>query len=37
MVHAVDLFAAPFFLAIVVAGVGHALRLFALYTVKDQG
>lgn len=37
MVHAVDLFAAPFFLAMVVAGIGHAPRLFALYTVKDQG
>jgi hypothetical protein len=36
MVYAINLFAAPFFLAMVVAGIGHALRLFALYTVKDE-
>ena len=33
---AVNLFAAPFFLAMVVAGIGHALRLFALFTIKDE-
>ncbi|MET0773585.1 MAG: hypothetical protein ABWZ82_10905 [Candidatus Limnocylindrales bacterium] len=36
LIYAIDLFAAPFFLALVVAGIGHALRLFALYTVRDQ-
>lgn len=36
MVYAINLFAAPFFLAMVVAGIGHALRLFALYTIKDE-
>ena len=36
MVYAINLFATPFFLAMVVAGIGHALRLFALYTVKDE-
>jgi hypothetical protein len=36
LVYSINLFAAPFFLALVVAGVGHALRLFALYTVRDQ-
>ena len=33
LIYAVNLFAAPFFLAMVVAGIGHALRLFALYTI----
>jgi len=36
LIYAINLFAAPFFLAVVVAGLGHALRLFALYTVKDE-
>jgi hypothetical protein len=36
MIYAIDLFAGPFFLAMVVAGLGHALRLFALSTVKDE-
>ena len=36
MVYAINLFATPFFLAMVVAGIGRALRLFALYTVKDE-
>ena len=36
LVYAINLFAAPFFLSLVVAGIGHALRLFALYTVRDQ-
>jgi len=36
LIYAVNLFAAPFFLAMVVAGIGHALRLFALYTIKDE-
>jgi hypothetical protein len=36
LIYAINLFAAPFFLAVVVAGIGHALRLFALYTVKDE-
>jgi len=31
----VNLFASPFFLSFVVAGVGHALRLFALTTIKE--
>jgi len=35
LVVAVNAFAAPFFLALVVAGLGHALRLFALSQVKD--
>jgi len=34
-VYAVNLFASPFFLSFVVAGVGHALRLFALTTIKE--
>ena len=36
LIYAVNLFAAPFFLAMVVAGIGHALRLFALFTIKDE-
>jgi len=36
LIYAINLFAAPFFLALVVAGIGHALRLFALYAVRDQ-
>jgi hypothetical protein len=36
LIYAINLFAAPFFLAMVVAGLGHALRLFALYAVWDQ-
>ena len=35
LVYAVNLFASPFFLSFVVAGVGHALRLFALTTIKE--
>lgn len=35
LVAAVNVFAAPFFLSFVVAGVGHALRLYALTQIKD--
>lgn len=36
MAYAINLFATPFFLAMVVAGIGHSLRLFSLDTVKDE-
>jgi hypothetical protein len=35
LVYSINLFAAPFFLSFVVAGVGHALRLYALSQIKD--
>jgi hypothetical protein len=35
LVYSINLFAAPFFLSFVVAGIGHALRLFALSQLKD--
>jgi len=35
LIAAVNLFATPFFLSFVVAGVGHALRLYALTQIKD--
>ena len=35
LVYAVNLFATPFFLSFVVAGVGHALRLFALTSIRE--
>jgi len=35
LVYSVNLFATPFFLSFVVAGLGHALRLYALSTIKD--
>ena len=35
LVLAINYFAAPFFLSFVVAGVGHALRLYALSQIKD--
>jgi len=36
LVYAVNIFATPFFLSFVVAGIGHALRLFALSTIKNS-
>jgi hypothetical protein len=35
LVYSLNLFAAPFFLSFVVAGLGHALRLYALSQLKD--
>jgi hypothetical protein len=35
LVISVNAFATPFFLSFVVAGIGHALRLYALSQVKD--
>jgi len=35
LVYSINLFAAPFFLSFVVAGIGHALRLYALSQFKD--
>jgi hypothetical protein len=35
LVVALNYFATPFFLSFVVAGVGHALRLYALSQIKD--
>jgi hypothetical protein len=35
LVYSVNVFAAPFFLSFVVAGIGHALRLYALSQLKD--
>jgi hypothetical protein len=35
LVYSINAFAAPFFLSFVVAGIGHALRLFALSQLKD--
>ena len=35
LVYSINVFAAPFFLSFVVAGIGHALRLFALSQLKD--
>jgi len=35
LVLSINLFAVPFFLSFVVAGLGHALRLYALSQIKD--
>ena len=35
LVVSINLFAVPFFLSFVVAGIGHALRLYALSQIKD--
>ena len=35
LVYSLNLFAAPFFLSFVVAGIGHALRLYALSQLRD--
>jgi hypothetical protein len=35
LVLAINAFAVPFFLSFVVAGIGHALRLYALSQLKD--
>jgi hypothetical protein len=35
LVYSLNVFAAPFFLSFVVAGIGHALRLYALSQIKD--